>query len=180
MTKKQLVHVGTIGKPHGVHGLVRLHAYVENPVDLEHYDELIDDFGECWTLSWKKEGVATLFDKNKKQILSRTEVKALVNRKLYVKRESLPHLEEEEFYLIDLIGLQAYVQKSNQAELIHGIVEKIHDYGAGTSLEIKLNTNEVLIIPFTKACVPEVNISSGWLKIHPPHEIEVLPAKESL
>lgn len=177
--KKQFVHVATIGKPHGVGGLLRIHSHVENRMDLAQYEKLIDNHGECWTLSWKNESVAILFDKNKKPIVSRTVAEQLVNRKLFVDRMALPELQEEEFYLIDLIGLQARIDQPAQTEPVYGTIEKVHDYGAGTSLEIKLNTKEIILIPFTKICVPEINIHSGWVKINPPHEIEVLPSGES-
>lgn len=175
LMKKQLVHVATIGKPHGIHGLVRVHSYLENATDLEHYKELIDDRGERWTLSWKNEPIAVLYDGNKKPVDSRTNVEQLTNRKLYVTRDSFSDLEEEEFYLVDLIGLQARVEKTGQQKTAIGIIDQVHDYGAGTSLEIKLNSKEIILVPFTKQCVPEIDLEAGWVTICLPHFIEVSP-----
>lgn len=173
--KKQLVHVATIGKPHGVNGLVRVYSYLEKATNLQNYKELIDNHGERWSLIWKNEPIAILYDGNKNPVDSRTNAEHLTNRKLYVTRDSFSDLEEEEFYLVDLIGLQARVQKINQQKEAFGIIDHVHDYGAGTSLEIKLDSKEIIIVPFTKQCVPVIDLEAGWVKICLPHFIEVSP-----
>lgn len=181
--KKQLVHIGTIGKPHGVHGQVRIYSNLENFQDMETYGELLDDHGESWTLSWKNAPVAVLYDGKGNPVNSRSAVEQLINRKLYVPRTAFPQPEEDEFYLIDLMGLEARIYKDEQdtailETAILGKVHKVHDYGAGASLELKLENGELVIVPFTKACVPEIDIKAGWLKVCLPHEIEVSSSKE--
>ncbi len=173
--KKQLVHVATIGKPHGVHGLIRVHSYLENAMDLESCNELIDDHGEHWTLIWKNKPIAILYDGNNKPVDSRMNVELLTNRKLYVTRDFFSDLEEDEFYLVDLIGLQARVVENDQQKAAMGIISQVHDYGAGTSLEIKLNSKEIILVPFTKQYVPEINLEAEWVKIYLPQFVEVSP-----
>ncbi|MDI2113454.1 ribosome maturation factor RimM [Commensalibacter nepenthis] len=174
--KTELVHIGTIGKPHGVRGLVHLHPYVENPKDLEDFGELVDDRGERWTIVWQNSKVAALYDGQKKRVEDRTAVEKLTNRKLFVPRELLPEPEEDEFYFSDLIGLQAKIKRADQSEAVFGTVHIVHDYGAGVSLEIKRDQGENALIPFTKLCVPEIDIKSGWLLVNPPNEVEVRPS----
>lgn len=178
MTKKQLLHVGTIGKPHGVRGLVRLHPYIEDPEMLEAYGELVDDQGECWTISWQGDRIAALYDSDKNKIDNRTAVERLTNRKLFVPRDYLPEPEDDEFYLRDLVGLQATVTLEDQSNAVFGIVQIVHDYGAGVSLEIKRDDGDIALIPFTHACVPEVHVQSGWLRVCPPNEVEVPHMKD--
>ncbi len=87
-----------------------------------------------------------------------------MNTRLHVDRDRLPPPAEDEFYLADLVGLTAL--GPDGAEL--GQVGAVHDYGAGTSLEIG-----ALLIPFTRACVPVVDIAAGRITVAPPAEVLV-------
>jgi 16S rRNA processing protein RimM len=52
----------------------------------------------------------------------------------------------------------------------------VHDYGAGTSLEIERPAANALIVPFTRAAVPQVDVAAGYLTVVPPDEIEMREA----
>ena len=77
---------------------------------------------------------------------------------------ALPEPEEDEFYLADLIGLAAF--DCDGARL--GTVGAVHDYGAGASLEIEREGAQPLLVPFTRACVPQVDIAGGRVVIELP------------
>ena len=77
---------------------------------------------------------------------------------------------EDEFYLSDLVGLQA-VDPTGAAL---GQVAIVHDYGAGPSLEIA-RAGQPLLVPFTRACVPEVDLAARRVVVVAPHEVEVQP-----
>ena len=86
-----------------------------------------------------------------------------------IDRAALPPPEEDEYYLADLTGLTAI----NAAGATLGVVAAVHDHGAGVILDIAREHGASLLIPFTAACVPEVNIAAGRVVIAPPDEIEV-------
>ncbi|MDG6095125.1 ribosome maturation factor RimM [Acetobacter sp. AN02] len=159
---QNLIRVGVIGKPHGVRGLVRVHAETADPASLEEYGVLRDDRGESWTLHWRGAGVAELRDASGRPVADRTAAEFLVNRVLSVPRETLPETEEDEFYHTDLVGLMAC---ESDAEV--GRIVAVHDYGAGASLELETG----LLVPFTRACVPEVRIAEGRVCIVRPDEV---------
>ncbi len=163
--------MGVIGRPHGVRGLVHLHSYATVPADLATYGTLSDDHGGSWTLRWRGEGVAELVDAAGVAVADRERAASLVNRKLYVDRERLPRPETEEFYHADLVGLEA-MERSGEGERAIGRVLAVHDYGAGTSLEIGDGAGSVLL-PFTRACVPDVAIAAGRIVVVMPDEVEV-------
>ena len=54
-----------------------------------------------------------------------------------------------------------------------GRVAIVHDYGAGTSLEIEREGVSPLLVPFTLACVPSVDTAAGTLVVTPPDEVLV-------
>lgn len=161
--------MGVVGRPHGVRGLVRVHSYTADPAALPGYGPLLDDAGRAWTLAWRSEGVAELRDAGGKAVTDRTAAEALVNTRLYVERDRLPPPGRDEFYLADLVGLRAV--GADGAAL--GRVGIVHDYGAGASLEIERAGAAALIVPFTRACVPEVDVAAGQVVVVPPDELIV-------
>ena len=160
----QRILLGVVGRPHGVRGLLHVHSYTADPVALAEYGALLDEAGRSWTLAWRGEGVAELRDASGRAVADRTAAERLVNTKLYVERERLPQPDKDEFYLADLVGLSAVTADGS----VLGQVDTIHDYGAGVSLEIGS-----LLIPFTRACVPVVDVAGGRVVIVPPAEIVV-------
>ncbi len=165
---EQRILMGVIGRPHGVRGLVHVHSYTADPADLPEYGPFRDDRGRTFTLAWASEGVARVMeivDGREVKLADRNAAHALVNVRLYVDRDRLPPTEDEdEFYLTDLIGLRAVTPEGRDL----GKIDMVHDYGAGTSLEIGR-----LILPFTRACVPVVDLAGGTVTVVPPVEIEV-------
>ena len=161
--------MGVVGRPHGVRGLVRVHSYTADPADLAGYGPLLDDAGRPWTLAWRASGVAELRDASGQPLTDRTAAERMVNTKLWLDRDRLPPPEEGEFYLADLVGMAAL----DPAGASIGRVTVVHDYGAGASLEIERPGTDPLLIPFTHACVPQVDTAAGTLVVAEPDEVLV-------
>ncbi len=159
--------LGVVGRPHGVRGLVHLHSYTADPADLVAYGALADEAGRRWTVEWRGAGVAALRDADGRAVADRTAAERLVNTRLFVERGQLPAAEDDEFYLADLVGLQAVTPDGRAL----GRVNVVHDYGAGASLEIG-----ALLVPFTRACVPVVDVAGGRVEVVLPDEVVVTEA----
>lgn len=175
MATDRRIAMGVIGRPHGVRGLVHLHSYTADPAALPEYGPFTDDRGRRFTVAWVSEGVARvaeLVEGREVPLRDRAAAEALVNVRLHVARDRLPPPDDDEYYLADLVGLTA-VQPDGR-EL--GRVDAVHDYGAGASLEIGK-----LLIPFTRACVPEIDLAAGRLVVVPPAEVAVpgIPGNEA-
>jgi len=169
------VLLGVIGRPHGVRGLVRVHSHTAEPADLTAYGPLQDEKGRQFEVAWRGEGVAAvaeLRDGVRVPVSDRDAAARLTNLRLYIARERLPVPEPEEFYLADLIGLEA-----SDAGGPIGRVAAVHDYGAGASLEIARGEKPPLVVPFTRACVPEVDVAGGRLLVNPPAELDAPSAE---
>jgi 16S rRNA processing protein RimM len=163
-----LILMGVIGKPHGVRGLVHVHSYATEPENLAKY-VLLDESGQQWKLAWHSEGVAELRDSVGRPVASRTEAEKLVNTRLLVERSRLPPPGDDEFYLADLVGLEARTEEG----AAYGRIAAVHDYGGGTSLEIARPGAGTLLVPFTLAAFPHIDIQAGHLIVIPPDEIEL-------
>ena len=175
MATSDRVCVGVIGGVHGVRGIVKVKPFTADPADVTAYGPLTDKSG-------KRVIGLTLLSKHKGQWLARVEgiddrtaAEALRGTELYAERGRMPVPEEDEFYHADLIGLTAV--GTDGAEI--GTVRAVHDFGAGDILEIVSAEGPPLMLPFTKAVVPEVDIAGGRLVVDPPEELVVRPEEES-
>ncbi len=100
-----------------------------------------------------------------KGVHDRNAAEALRNVRLYVACDKLAPPAEDEFYLADLIGLDAI--RVDGAPL--GKIVAVPNYGAGDLLEIApANGGAPVLVPFTKRAVPEVDLASGRIVLDPP------------
>jgi 16S rRNA processing protein RimM len=160
--------VARIGAAHGVRGAVKLWTFTEDPLAVQRYGPLTTkDGARQFEVTHVREArdylVATL-----KGIATREEAERLNGVELYVARDKLPDTDEDEYYHADLIGLAAV----NAANEPLGRVVAIHNFGAGNIIEIAPAQGATLLLPFTRAVVPTVDLTSGRVVIDLPHEID--------
>ena len=160
--------VARIGAPHGVRGAVKLWTFTEDPRAVERYGPLMTKDGarQFEIASAREAGdhlVATF-----KGVANRDDAEKLNGIELYVPRERLPATDDDEYYHADLIGLAA-VTSSNEPL---GRVIAIHNFGAGDIIEIAPPHGPTLLLPFTNAVVPTVDLKGGRVVIELPREIE--------
>ena len=107
----------------------------------------------------------SLFVVRFKGVDSRSAAEALVGQKLLVSSTDRPKLEEGEFHLLDLVGLEARLNSNN-----NNVVGTVSDLisGGNDLLEITRPDGRKLLIPFVDQIVPEVHQAEGWLLITPP------------
>lgn len=161
------VLMGVIGRPHGVRGLAHVRSFTADPADLPAYGPFDDGHGRRFRLRWASEGVAEISELiagKPVRVPDRSAAEALVNVRLYVDRDRLPPPDDDEYYLADLIGLLAV----DAAGIELGTIAAVHDYGAGASLEIG-----ALLVPFTRACVPVVDLPARRVTVVLPQEVVV-------
>ena len=156
--------VGVITGAQGIRGAVRVKSFTADPLDIDAYGPVSDEAGTR-TFELKSVGqskgvvVATLSG-----VTDRNAAEALKGLRLFVDRDRLPPAEDEEFYHADLLGLAA--------ELIGGEplgrITAVYDFGAGDALEVTQADGAVVMVPFTKAAVPTVDLAAGKVLIDPP------------
>ena len=160
--------VARIGAAHGVRGAVKLWTFTEDPLAVKAYGPLVTkDGARQFEVTHAREAkghlVATL-----KGIATREEAERLNGIELYIARDKLPATDENEYYHADLIGLDAV----NAANEPLGRVIAIHNFGAGDIIEIAPAHGATMLLPFTNAVVPSVDLAGGRVIIELPDEIE--------
>jgi 16S rRNA processing protein RimM len=160
--------IARIGAAHGVRGAVKLWTFTEDPLAVKAYGPLVTkDGARSFEVATAREAkghlVATL-----KGIATREDAERLNGLELYIAREKLPATDDNEYYHADLIGLAA-VTPANEPL---GRVTAIHNFGAGDIIEIAPPGGATLLLPFTHAVVPSVDLKAGHVVIELPDEIE--------
>jgi 16S rRNA processing protein RimM len=151
------VCVGVVTGAHGVRGAVRIKSFTATPEDVARYGPLEDERGER---RFAKGVLITAIS----GIEDRDRAEALRGSRLYLPRSALPPPEEEEYYHTDLIGLDAMLVDGTSL----GTVRAVHDFGAGDMLEIERASGPPVLVPFTRAVVPVVDLDAGRLALDPP------------
>ncbi|MEL6197090.1 MAG: ribosome maturation factor RimM [Pseudomonadota bacterium] len=160
------VCVGAIAGAFGVRGEVRLKSFCAEPAAIATYGPVESEDGARRfrvriTRPLKGGLAARLSD-----VATREAAEALKGTRLYVGRDRLPALPDDEFYHADLIGLE--VRDTGGALL--GRVRAIHDHGAGDVLEIAEGPAAGMTLPFTRWAVPTVDLAAGVLVADPPED----------
>ncbi|WP_426438618.1 ribosome maturation factor RimM [Bradyrhizobium genosp. P] len=160
--------VARIGAAHGVRGAVRLWTFTEDPLAVKDYGPLMTKDGtRQFEVTHAREAkdhlVATL-----KGVATREEAERLNGIELYIARDRLPDTDDDEYYHADLIGLAAVTT----AEQPLGKVIAIHNFGAGDIIEIAPPQGATMLLPFTNAVVPTVDLGRGRVVIDLPQEID--------
>jgi 16S rRNA processing protein RimM len=163
----RLILIGRVAGAFGVRGEMRVTAFGEDPMALLSYRTLKRaDGSPALTLTTGRIHKGGLVARAE-GVETKEAADALKGLRLFVSRSALPAPEEDEFYLADLIGLQA---RSPAGETL-GRVKAVHDFGAGDVLEIEpAQGGATWFLPFTIAAVPEVRIAEGILIADRPNE----------
>lgn len=161
MSEKPVL-IAELGRAHGVRGLLRYRSFGER--EITAYNPLHDAAGRAFVLRPHGADLVSV-----EGVADRDAAERLTGTKLFVARERLPPPEPDEFYLADLVGLAAV--RPDGAAL--GRVLAVDDHGAGTFLT--LSGPPERLVPFTRACVPVVDLAGGQVVVELPAETEAKP-----
>lgn len=162
MTEDKRICIGAIVGVHGIKGEVKVKSFTEPDTNVDKYGVVENKNGNR-TFELKVVGHSKELLRVKiKGVDDRTAAEALIGNGFYINREVLPELEDEdEFYEADLVGLEV-----RQNDQVIGTVAGLYNFGAGEIIEIKLkSTGKLEMIPFTKAYVPDIKVSEGYITV---------------
>ncbi|PXW68816.1 16S rRNA processing protein RimM [Loktanella sp. PT4BL] len=157
--------VGSIGGAFGVHGEVRLKSYCADPQAIADYTPLYTEDGRSFAqvvlTGQLKNGFTARID----GVVTKEDADALRNVDLYAPRDVMPSLPDDEYYYADLMGLTVV----DTGGVTLGTVKNVMDHGAGDLLEINVpGQSETVLLPFTQAAVPTVDLSARRIVADPP------------
>jgi len=167
---RQKVCVARIGAAHGVRGEVKLWSFTEDPAAVAGYGPLESEDGKQRFEIEAMRPAKDHFVARIAGVADRDSAERLRNIDLYIPRERLPEIDEADtFYHADLVGIQAVTPDGREI----GTIAAVHNFGASDVIEVKPAAGgEPLLIPFTEATVPEIDLVARRVVLVPPAETE--------
>jgi 16S rRNA processing protein RimM len=156
-----MVVMAQIGRAHGLKGEVHAQSFTADPLALTDYGDLTDAKGKVFKIAaMRAQGTGLVL--RLAGVTTREAAEALNGVELMLPRDALPATEDDDdFYYADLIGLNAV---ETDGEVL-GKILAVHNFGAGDMLEMRLVNGKSVYVPFTKAAVPHVSVTSGTLTL---------------
>lgn len=156
--------IGIIGAAQGIRGEVRVKPFTEDPMAIAEYGALYSEDGRRFEIldhRFAKTVVVVRF----RGINDRNAAEALKGLNLFIDRSSLDDedLEEGEYFHADLEGLEAWDAEGR----FWGEVSGVLDFGGGDLLELREDGRKPVVIPFTLAAVPHVDLEAGRILVDP-------------
>lgn len=148
-----VICLGEIVGVQGLKGQLRIKTFTEQAENLTAYGDLFNDQGKIFSLKIDQLKSQTLIVASLKGCSDRNQAEALVGTKLYVNREQLTSVLEDEFYYHDLIGMTVL----DERDKVIGTVKNVENYGAGDFLEIVDDQQKNYTLPFNKKSVSTVD-----------------------
>ncbi len=151
-------------------GELKLWSFTQDPMAIATYGPLETEDGkrrfEIETLRQSKDFLVARIA----GIDTRTAAETLRNVDLFVPRDRLPPIDEADtFYHADLVGLDVVAPDGTRI----GTVQALHNFGAGDILEIMpVGSGEPLMLPFSDAVVPKIDLKARQIVVVRPAEIE--------
>jgi 16S rRNA processing protein RimM len=163
MKDKKLIHVATFGQPQGLRGEIKINIHTSS---LESFKSLNQFFLE--------DGISKIIFKSfkvvgKKNISfiegcdDRDIAETHKGKKIFSMRENLPIINDDEYYVADLIGCKVInKEKKNLGKIID-----IKNFGAGDLMEISKERNKIFFIPMNKDNLINIDLQKMIIVVDP-------------
>ena len=164
--RDRLIVVGQVAGAFGVKGEARVRSYTGDPEAIFDYGPLMDEQGAVVLTPVSARPLGDVFGVITEEQVQREHWEDLKGQLLHVRRSILPEPDEDEVYVTDLIGLA--VEHVDGRKL--GVVTATQNFGAGDLLEVK-GEGVTLLIPFTLAAIPEIDLEARLVRVSPDEEL---------
>ncbi len=161
---KTRICLGAFAGAHGVRGEAKVKCFTEDPSNIAAYGPVETEDGKHrFTLAVIRSLKADFVLVRAPEIQSREAAEALKGVRFYVTRDKLPPPDEDEFYLNDLVGLDAVDEEG--APL--GAVNAVYNFGAGDVIELMgvPGLKGMRLVRFTRENVPGVDLTGGKITV---------------
>ena len=159
-----MLQVGVITQTHGVRGEVKVFPTTDDVNRFKKLKQVILDTGketmplEIQSVKFFKQFVILKF----KGIDNINDIEKYKRCSLYVTREHAVPLEEDEYFIADMIGMEVCTEDGN----IFGTLKDVIETGANDVYVIESAEHGEVLVPAIKECIRSVDIEKGQMMIH--------------
>ena len=163
---ERFFHIGTITSPHGVRGDVKVYPTTDDPERFLDLDRVILRKNGSETNREIRQISHVRFMKNMvilhlEGIQDRNTAELYRQWELFVSRENAVPLQENEYYIADLVGMKVY-----QEEEFLGTLREVMQTGANDVYAVESPKWGEVLIPAIKACIMKVDPAEGRMDVH--------------
>jgi len=161
---QDIFEVGVITQTHGLKGEVKVFPTTDDPKRFEELGSVLLDTGremlpmEIKSVRYQKNMVLLTF-KGYEDI---NLIEKYKKCSLCVTRENAAPLDEGQYYIADLIGLEARLEDGS----VLGKVKDVLTSAANDVYIIEMANRKEVLVPAIRQCVKEVQVAQGYLVVH--------------
>ncbi|MDO5336786.1 MAG: ribosome maturation factor RimM [Eubacteriales bacterium] len=161
---EKFLKVGVITTTHGVRGEVKVYPTTESAerfLDLEYV--LLDTGRDYLRLEIEK----VRFFKNLAILKFRgfdniNDIEKYRGRELWIPREEGIPLEEDEYYIADLIDMEIYLEDGT----FFGTLKDVMETGANDVYVVKAFDGREILLPAIRDCILDINVEENRMTVH--------------
>ena len=161
---EQLLQVGVITQPHGVRGEVKVFPTTDDPVRFKKLKKVILDTGkekldlEVEHVKFFKQFAILKF----KGIDNINDIEKYRGKSLMIDREDAVDLDEDEYFIADMIGMKVYTEDGSE----FGTLKDVMETGANDVYIIDSLEHGEVLIPAIRECILDVDMDEERMTIH--------------
>lgn len=159
---EQFLQVGVISSTHGIRGEVKVFPTTDDPARFKKLKKVLLDTGkerlelEIQSVKFFKQFVIVKF----RGIDNINDIEKYKGKSLMLPREDAVQLEEDEYYIADLIGMEVYTDGGR-----FGTLKDVMETGANEVYIIDSDEHGEVLVPAIHDCILDVDVEKQTMKI---------------
>lgn len=161
---EDLLQVGVITTTHGIRGEVKVYPTTDDAHRFDYLESVLLDTGkelcelEIQRVKYFKQFVILKF----RDVDNINDIEPYKGKSLYVTRDFAVPLEENEYYIADLIDMDVFLEDGS----LFGTLKDVMETGANDVYVIHPTDKKEVLVPAIKDCVKEVDVEQNKMIIH--------------
>ena len=161
---EDMLQVGVITQTHGVRGEVKVFPTTDDVNRFKKLKQVILDTGketmplEIQSVKFFKQFVILKF----KGIDNINDIEKYKGRDLWIPREEAQELDEDEYYIADLLGMKVLLEDGAE----FGILKNVMETGANDVYIVDSVEHGEVLLPAIKECILDVDIETNTMTVH--------------
>ena len=161
---EDLLQIGVITTTHGIRGEVKVYPTTDDVHRVEELNSLLLDTGreyrelEIQNVKYFKQYAILKF----RGIDNINDIEKYKGKSLYVTRENAQHLDEDEYYIADLIGMDVVLEDGSK----FGTLKDVMETGANDVYVVEDTKGAEVLLPAIKECILDVDVEKNVMTIH--------------
>ena len=162
---EQFLQVGVISSTHGLRGEVKVFPTTDDAARFQTLKNVVLDTGrekldlEIQSVRFFKQFVIVKF----KGIDNINDIEKYKGKSLFVTRENAVELEEDEYYIGDLIGMEVYTDDSEER---FGVLKDVMETGANEVYIITSENHGEVLLPAIHEFILDIDVEAKKMKVH--------------